>query len=190
MSTLIVGCGHHEPPSAGAPDALGDVGDPSLDAPGGAIDAGGTGGDAMIDGTSVTGGDAMMIDGGGNTDAGCWSCGLPTGAVGSTVELGQPDCIIHFMPTGYTYSIADRIFVVLRGTSPSALSVDVQINIADKLVCSSPVASDGSWHCTEHSIYNSAIASGQITGTTFTASWFWEETDYMLTCPMLSGTLQ
>ena len=48
----------------------------------------------------------------------------------------------------------------------------------------------GSFGCTRHTPYNDAAAHGQIQGTTFSTSWVWEEDDYTLTCPMLTGTLQ
>ena len=121
-------------------------------------------------------------------DAACWSCGLPTGPVSSTVTLTQPDCLIHFV-TGPEYAISDSMYVVLRGTSPGALTVDVQLHIADELVCSSAVAADGSFHCARNTIYNSATATGQITGTAFSLDWYWREDDYWLKCPKMAGAL-
>lgn len=179
MAALLVGCAHHEPAghadAADAPiavDASGpdDGNDPS--------DASGTGIDA---GSAVT--DAPAAD------ADCWSCGLPTGTTSDTVTLKQSDCIIHFV-TGPSYAISDTLYVVLHGTSPSALTIDVQMHIADAFVCSSPVAADGTFGCTRHTNYNDAAAHGRIQGTAFTTSWVWEEDDYVLTCPMLTGTLQ
>jgi hypothetical protein len=150
--------------------------------------------DASIDGSGTTVIDAAIdaaIDAPPDAppDAPCWSCGLPTGTVSSTVKLEQDDCRIHFV-TGQEYPIADTLYVVLKGTSPGALAVDVQMHIADAFVCSSEVAADGSFRCTRTTIYNSSHAIGQITGTTFTVDWYWQEDDYWLKCPMMVGTLQ
>ena len=186
---LLVACGHHDQGALGvdATSASFDAtGDHSIDAHDG-TGADATRGDASAIGTADAATSVGVADAG--TDADCWSCGLPDGTVGTTTMLSEADCVIHFFD-GVSDPIADEIFVVLRGTSPGALTVDVQIDIADKLVCSSPVAADGTWSCSETSNYNAAMATGRIDGTTFTASWRWEEDDYTLTCPTMTGTLQ
>ena len=124
---------------------------------------------------------------GGGTDAGCWSCGLPSGTFTLAYPVSEDDCVIAFV-NGPSYPITAEPEVVLSGTSPSALHVEFRWwTDWEMTLCAGDVAADGSWSCAESSLYNHATVSGRIDGMSATASLDYTESDYRLTCPHLAG---
>lgn len=204
---VTAGCGHHGgtggqldargdgfvPDAAAVHDAYAVASDGSgPDDGGGLVDAGGVHDGGAFDdagGVHDAGADAAgaTMDGGG-ADAGCWSCGLPSGTFTLAYPVSEDDCVITFV-NGPSYPITANPEVVLSGTSPSALHVELRWwTDWEQTLCAGDVAPDGTWSCAEQSLYNHATASGRIDGLSATASLDYTEDDYHLVCPHLAGT--
>lgn len=191
---VTAGCGHRGG-NGGRPDAQGNGFVPDaaahdahaagadgsgLDDGGGLSDAGGVH-DAGADAAGAT------MDAGG-ADAGCWSCGLPSGTFTLAYPVSEDDCVITFV-NGPSYPITAEPEVVLSGTSPSALHVELRFwDDWEQTLCAGDLGLDGTWSCAEQSLYNHATASGRIDGLSATASLDYTEDDYHLVCPHLAGT--
>ncbi len=131
-----------------------------------------------------TDGTIAAVDAAAGNDAGCWSCGLPSGMFSSTYTLTQSDCTFDFSNGSESKGSAD-ISVVLHGTSPNALEVDVYF-VSPTKVCTVPVAADGSWSCfVDYSVSNTSVA-GHINGSSMVGSLAHSEQTYDLVCSNLS----